>query len=180
MPSPDTSPLGSSFIGAIILFVIVLAIFQLFSSSSYMNYVIYLVIPIIVYLVAALQNIVFQYTSCGSIDAGKAFLGAVPSIGLTYFSLLLAWMPMMRVIVSSVTAPMIISNLDDLSTRPTYGGGRMRNARRSGGNMGGGVRAVLEDVEKENPMIKGLSYGFYLFFGMLYSGVIGAGLSANC
>jgi hypothetical protein len=176
MPSPDTSSTGSSFIGGIILFVIVLAIFQLFSSGSYMNYIIYIAIPIIVYIVSAMQNLMYQYSSCGSIDAGKAFLGAVPSIGVTYIFLFLAWIPTMRVIVSSVTAPLLISNLDDLTTRPTYGGSRMRNARR----YVGGMQATLEDVEKENPLIKGFSYGFYLFFAMLYSGVIGAGLSANC
>jgi hypothetical protein len=39
---------------------------------------------------------------------------------------------------------------------------------------------MLEDIEANVPLIKGLGYGFYLLFAMLFGGVMGTGIAVVC
>jgi hypothetical protein len=39
---------------------------------------------------------------------------------------------------------------------------------------------TLESIEATVPMVSGLSYGFYLFFSMLFGIVIGSGTAVVC
>lgn len=169
MPSPDSSNSGSSLyyaMGGMMMVIVTFAIFQLADGNPYW---VYIGIPIIAYVIGFLMNLAIQLP-CGTVNVGKAALGALPTLGCTFIALLVSWITVFRVIVSSVTAPMFISDLEDISPRRQSGGRRMR----------GGTRAILEDVEKENPMIKGMSYGFYLFFAMLYGGVMGSSIASIC
>lgn len=171
MPSPDSSNSGSSMyyaMGGMMMVIVTFAIFQLADGSPYW---VYIGIPIIAYIIGFLMNLSIQLP-CGTVNVGKAALGALPTLGCTLIALLMSWITVFRVIVSSVTAPMFIGDLEDISAAPrrTTGGRRMR----------GGTRAILEEVEKENPMIKGMSYGFYLFFAMLYGGVMGSSIASIC
>jgi hypothetical protein len=154
--------------GGIMMVIIVFAIFQLAGDNPYW---IYIGIPIFAYVIGFLINLATQLP-CGTVNVGKAALGALPTLGCTGVALLISWITVFRVIVSSVTAPMFISDLEDISAaRRQSGGRRMR---------GGGTRAILEVVERENPLIKGMSYGFYLFFAMLYGGVMGSSIASIC
>lgn len=169
MPSPDSSNRSSSLyyaMGGIMMVIVTFAIFQLADGNPYW---VYIGIPIIAYVIGFLLNLAIQLP-CGTVDVGKAALGALPTLGCTMVALLISWITVFRVIVSSVTAPMFIGDLEDISAKRQSGGRRMR----------GGTRAVLEDVEKENPMIKGMSYGFYLFFAMLYGGAMGSSIASIC
>jgi hypothetical protein len=41
-------------------------------------------------------------------------------------------------------------------------------------------KLTLEGAEKQLPLVAGLSYGFYIMFGILFGSVIGSGISSIC
>jgi hypothetical protein len=154
--------------GAIIL-IITIVIFMFLAPSPYFNYILYLGIPILVYISTVIVNIIGQQLSCNSIDVGKAFLYGLPSIGLTYLGLGVSYFSWCRMPVVSILSPLVMNENDN----------KMRNNSSNSKNCCG-QRLTLERVEGTVPSVKGVAYGFYLFFTTMFGVIIGNGFSAVC
>ena len=65
-----------------------------------------------------------------------------------------------------------------VSTEKQTGG--MLKSKKSKKYVGGtccGPTMTLENIENENPLIMGLSYGFYMFFAICFGGIFGTSIA---
>jgi hypothetical protein len=225
MSNPDSSV--SSNLPAIGMLGGLIAILIVFlftcKGKSYFNYLLYGGLPILIYLLASIINILAQHLSSKSINVGRAFLGGLPSIGAAYLSLLISYISYARIPIASAIAPMFLKTSVDVvanpiqkivptftnttknvntnqpgatpkqSLPPTIGRNSaftnfVSTAKQTGGMltkkakkyMGGACCSpivTLEDIENENPIIMGLSYGFYMFFAICFGGIFGTGIA---
>jgi hypothetical protein len=175
MSNPDSSDgsLGYATATSVIIVILVVILFRFMSQTNYFNVILYLGIPIIVYIFTSLVNIISQYSSCKTIDAGKAFLYGLPSIGLTLLGLLISYISWCRIPVVSVFAPLFV-NKNDIIARNV-----VKN-NSSNSKMCCGSQLTLETAETASPSVKGIAYSFYLFFTTLFGIIIGNGFSAVC
>ena len=192
MANPDTTEVSSNMGGIMTLGafigIIVIILFN-FQDKSYFNGILYGLLPIIIYL---LMSVVIYISKTGT-PMGKAFLGGLPTIGTTYFSLLLCYISYVRLPVASVIAPLflrananIIRKPEDKSEekpeeKPQKGGSRRqkRGSRRQKGGDCCSPTYSLEGIEEQFPSIKGISYAFYLFFSICFGGVVGLSSLSN-
>jgi hypothetical protein len=175
MANPDSSD-GSFGYGVscgVIIIILVIAFFNFFSQSSYFPVILYLVIPLLIYIITSTINIIGQQSTCNSIDIGKALLYGLPSIGLTFLGLLISAISWCRIPVVSVFASLFV----DKSNMP------IRNSSKNSGvnsRMCCGQQLTLEIAEEVAPTLKGMAYSFYLFFTTLFGIIIGMGFSVVC
>jgi hypothetical protein len=170
MSNPDTpSSLTYAIPTSIIVCITVVMIFMLASTNSYINLIIYLGIPLIVYILIVIVNLLSQFISCNTVDIGKAFYYGLPGIGLTWLGLFISYFSWCRTPVASIFAPLFVS-----SNQPA-----VKNSGANSKNSCGSHR-TLEYVESVAPVIKGLGYGFYLLFMTIFGVIIGNGFSAVC
>lgn len=226
MSNPDSSVVSNlSAIGILAALAAILITFLFtFKDKSYFNYVLYGGLPILIYLLASIINILAQHLSSKSIDVGKAFLGGLPTLGTIYLSLLISYVSYVRIPIASAIAPMFLKTSVDVVANPMQkivptftAPGNANNANQPGslksakpkqslppvivrpntftnfvstekqtGGMlkskkakkyiGGtccGPTMTLENIENDNPIIMGLSYGFYMFFAICFGGIFG-------
>jgi len=200
MANPDTTEVSSNMGGIMTLGafigIIVIILFN-FQDKSYFNGILYGLLPIIIYL---LMSVVIYISKTGT-PMGKAFLGGLPTIGTTYFALLLCYVSYVRLPVASVIAPLflrananIIRKPEDTSEEKSEGkseeksedksqkGGSRRHKRGSRRQKGGDCCSPtysLEGIEEQFPSIRGISYAFYLFFAICFGGVTGLSSLSN-
>lgn len=161
MSDPDTSSSISNAIQAsVIVYVIVILIFIFSNNSKYINYIIYLGIPLIIYILIVITNVMGQYNGCKTVNIGKAFYYGLPGILLSWVGLFISYFSWCRTPIASVLGPLVINSA---------------NVRNSGLSQ-----YTLEYVESISPAIKGAGYGFYLFFMTTFGVIIGNGFSALC
>ncbi len=141
------------------------------------NIFLWVVFPIIVYLMGFGVNILNQYVTCNTIDAGRAFLGSIPSTLSVIISMGFATFSYCRIPVTSVFAPFIMNQgVDVLANNSTEPG----NVKRAARTYCCPEQVTLSQIEELYPQLKGISYAFYVFFGVLFGTVFGAGLSSIC
>jgi len=118
------------------------------------------VLPVVGFVLSISTNFISQFIACGTVDAGKALVGGIPSIGAILMAFFLAYFNNCRIPVASVVAPFYVSK-DATATccSPTL---------------------LLETVEKQYPAVEIASYSFYLFVAMLFGTVIGSSMSVIC
>jgi hypothetical protein len=110
------------------------------------------------------MNLASQYMYCKNTDSGKAFTGAIPSLLAVLVGLAVSSFSICRIPVASVVTPFFTPDT------PTTGKNSTCCA----------PSPTLESIEATVPMVSGLSYGFYLFFSMLFGIVIGSGTAVVC
>ena len=117
------------------------------------------------------------YISKSGISVGNAFLSAVPTIGTTYLALFISYISYFRIPVASVFAPLFLDKTANIVHQPPIqqGGSKKHSKKQSGGACCNPTYS-LEGVELQFPSIKGISYGFYLFFAICFGGVSGLAL----
>ena len=142
-------------VGAL-LFMIILFLFQYADTPSFLT-VLWITVPLVTYLVSGLVLMGAQASTCGSIQAGKAFLGALPTATAAAAGLGLASLAICRIPIASVMAPLFM---------PV--------------KKGCCVTLTLEAAENQLPMIKGMANGFYVFFAVMFGMVWGAGSALVC
>jgi hypothetical protein len=175
MANPDSSD-GSFGYGvscAVIVVIIVVFLFRFSSQTTYFTVILYLGIPLIVYIITTVVNIIGQQSMCKSIDVGKASLYGLPSVGLTWLGLLISSISWCRIPVVSVFASLFV----DKSNMPVRNSSKNSNAN---SKMCCGQQLTLEIAEEAAPTVKGMAYSFYLFFTTLFGIIIGMGFSAVC
>jgi hypothetical protein len=227
MSNPDSSV--TSNLSAIVTLgglVVILIIFLFnYHTTPYFNYLLYGGLPILIYLLVSIMNILAQYLSSKPINMSKAFLGGVPSIVITYFALLLSYISYARIPIASVIVPLFLDTSVNVVANPTHKSTTTANANATANNnannqpgapkqylpptiasqkrvnlFGGMLTSLhqatshkqtskkgkkytggaccsptltLEDIEHDNPFIKGISYAFYIFFAICFGGIFG-------
>lgn len=149
----------------IILFIATAVLFHFKNSIPFFTATLWIAIPVMAYLLASGMNLASQYMYCKNTDSEKAFLGALPSMFAVLIGLGISSISFCRIPIASVILPFI--------TVPTT-----NNAKNSASCCK--PQPTLESIESTVPMVSGLSYGFYLFFSMLFGIVIGNGIAVVC
>lgn len=178
MPDPDRDVNGlyASLPAAIFIFILTLTMFQMISSSPSFKLYLWIGIPILAYLVASSMNIATQYSACGSIDTGKAFLGGLTSLLSAFIGLFISSFEICRIPIASVFAPIFVGKTVDVTRNESNT--TVNAARNSKGCCS--PKLMLEEVETAVPLIKGIGYGFYMLFAMLFGGMVGTGIAVVC
>lgn len=146
-------------------------------SIPFFNLVLWLGFPIIAFLIAAVVNIINQYVTCKSVDSGKAFLGAVPSLISIYIAMGFGSISYCRIPVTSVFAPLLLDKQVDVLSNDSISPSGIKQAVRT---YCCPSKMTLSQVEDAYPQLKGIAMGFYVLFGVLFGNVFGTGLSSVC
>jgi hypothetical protein len=154
---------------AILVFFVAFMLFQWEFLWPYFRVVLYLGVPLFIYAVTSVVTLLAQYSGCGVIKAGDVFLNSLPSVGLSWAALFLSYFSWCRIPIASVVAPLFLRN----ESGATEGAG-------TEGKACCAPRMTLETVELQAPMVKGFSYGFYLFFSTIFGLLISIGMSSVC
>ena len=163
---------------SILFLLITIALFQLKDSIPSFNLVIWIGFPIITIIVTGIVNIISQYITCKTTNTGKALLGTIPSIGTVLLGLGIASISYCRIPVTSVFAPLIIGQTIDVTKDRSNVN---INALKNGISKECCIpKLTLESIESKYPLIKGISYGFYMMFSILFGMTIGTGISTIC
>jgi hypothetical protein len=192
MSNPDSTRTGANIGGIATLggFVVILVIILFnYYKASYFNALLYGGLPIIIYVLM----FVVLYISKKNTNVKNAFLSAVPTIGTTYLALFISYISYFRIPVASVFAPLFLDSTanivsqtmsDKTSTNTpnaslpltiSKGGSHKKFKKQSGGSCCNPTFS-LDVVEEQFPTIKGISYGFYLFFAICFGGVFGSSM----
>ena len=169
MSNPDTNSsvsinaLSVAVPAGFILVIITLFLFSAKDSIPFFHVVLWIGIPIIAFLIAAGMNITSQYMYCKNTDSGKAFTGAISSLVAVLIGLGISSISFCRTPVVSLVAPFYTEESDKKNSSACCK-----------------PLPTLESIEKIDPMVSGLAYGFYLFFSMLFGIVIGSGTAVVC
>jgi hypothetical protein len=175
---PSVDSLTTAFPVSILFVIFTIALFQYRDSISYFKVLLWFGFPIFTFLIASVVNIITQYISCRTVNAGKAFLGGLPSLVSMVIGLGIASISYCRIPVASVFAPLIIGQTIDVTKDKTNT--NINSLKNSNSKECCIPKLSLEVIEAKYPIIAGLSYGFYIMFSILFGIVIGTGLSTIC
>jgi len=181
--TPTFDSLTTALPVAIFLFLITITLFQFKSSILYFNYILWIGFPIITVIIVGITNIINQYIACKTVNVGKALLGALPSMGTVLVGLLVSYTSYCRIPIASVFTPLLIGEYTDIvKGGGGGGGGGYKNSLKNSNSKECCTQNMmsLESVESRYPLIEGISYGFYMFFSILFGVVMGTGLSTIC
>lgn len=152
---------------SILVFFMVFMMFQWEYQLSYFSVLLYLGLPLMVYGLASLSTMMAHYSECSRMDAGQSFLHSLPSMGMTWIALGVSYFSWARIPIASAISPLFLGNTVDI-------------VRTSNSSHGCPPPTTLETIENNVPMVKGFSYGFYLFFSTLFSMLLSIGFSSGC
>lgn len=174
MSNPDTNSFWLSipfgiFFAFLIIVLFTVKLLPLFYIDSYLfKIVLYIGMPIVAFIMASIVNIVSQLSNCKKIDAGKAFLGGIPSFITVLIALGISTIKIFRIPVASVFTP-IIGDMTPTNSLKNSKSKECCNPQFS-----------LTTIESHTPLIKGISYGFYSMFAIFYGIVIGNSYATIC
>jgi hypothetical protein len=175
---PSVDSLATAFPVSILFVIFTIALFQYRDSISYFKVLLWFGFPIFTFIIASVVNIITQYISCRTVNAGKAFLGGLPSLVSMVIGLGIASISYCRIPVASVFAPLIIGQTIDVTKDKTNT--NINSLKNSNSKECCIPKLSLEVIEAKYPTIAGLSYGFYVMFSVMFGIVIGTGLSTIC
>ena len=166
-------------LAGIVLFLITIMLFT-FSSTieSILNVpittLLWFMIPALSYAIALGMIMLSQYSICQKTDFEKSLLASIPSAVASMVALVVASFEWFSNPIASVFSYFMIKESDLYPTT---------NATSCCNRKPLTVKRVESFKTKEantGDIIKGISYGFYLFFSMLFSIVIGVGKASLC
>ena len=164
---------------AIFFFILTVFLFRTCGTLPSFPILLWVGLPFVAFFFVSFVNLATQQATCQRVDAGKAFLGGVPSIVTVLLGLAVASISYCRIPVASVFAPLIIGEELDVVLNNTVTNAlhanRNRNTKRCCT-----PRASLEYVEKVFPDVAGCDYGFYVMFSLLFGFVFGNSLATIC
>jgi len=147
---------------AILFVLITMTLFYLKDLIPRFNLVFWLSIPLTAAVITGAANTIIQYTTCNTVDIGKALLGTVPTIIAVVVGLGLSSISYCRIPIVSVFAPLFINKTTTNSKECCTS------------------KLNLKMIEHNYPLLVGISYGFYVMFSILFGMVIGTGISRIC
>jgi len=168
MANPDSTEASSNMGGimtlAFFIGILVIILFN-YQDKSYFNGILYGLLPAFIY---GLMSIVIYISKTGA-TMGNAFLSGLPTIVTTYLALLISYISYFRIPIASVFAPLFVDSSTNIINQPLQKGG----SKKQKGGACCSPTYSLQGVEAQYPAIKGISYAFYLFFGVCFGGVSG-------
>jgi len=169
MPNPDIGIKSYTISFAISVFVagMICILFNYKSRISIFPIILWLVVPISIFILIFSGNLAIQYSSCSKTDINNAALGALPSIFTTFIGLMISSIALCRIPVASVFTALIVGNKVDIKTT---------NVPKQYGNLS----TNIHKIESTYPIIQGCSYGFYLMFSTLFGITFGSSYSSIC
>lgn len=182
MPNPDTTSTASvqsisiAFPTGLILCVIILALFQFQEGIPYFRIVLWVGVLLFSYLLSAVIFIGAQFIRCNKIQAGKAFSSALYVLGSMALSMGVSSLSWFRVPVASVFAPLFVKDEVDV----TLSSNTLNKQQMNSQNKTCGSSKSLEALEQTYPLLEGIAYSFYGFFGMMFGIVLGNGTATTC
>jgi hypothetical protein len=150
---------------AVIVFLFVFMIFQWEYLMPSFRMFLYIGVPVMIYFLTALVTLLAQYSGCSTLRIQDVFLYSTPSIIFSYIALLISYFSFCRIPIGSVIAPLFIQTPPPDPSNPASCCAQ---------------RVTLEALEKTQPMVKGFSHGFYLFFSTLFGTLISIGFASIC
>lgn len=148
----------------VVVFLVSFALFQWETLWSFFRIVLWLGIPILVYLITSVVTLLAQYSGCGTVRVGDVFLYSVPGAVFSWLALLLSSISWCRLPIASAVGPLFLDPLPPSSS-----------------NRGCCAPSMtLETMELQAPMVKGFSYGFYLFFSTVFGLLVSIGFAGMC
>jgi len=167
-----STPLG------IFFFLVTILLFMFRSSIGPFKLVLWIGLPLTVYIICSCVNLLTQYMNCRKIDAGKAFLGGLPSLGTVLLGLGLASISYCRIPIASVFAPLMIGKSVDVTKKNSTT--TINSLKNSTSKECCTQKITLESIEAQYSIIAGAGYGFYVMFAVLFGLTIGNGIAAIC
>lgn len=148
---------------AVLVFLVSFALFQWEYVWPFFRVVLWLGIPLMVYLLTSVTTLLAQYSGCGTVRMGDVFLYSLPSAVFSLVALLVSYFSWFRIPIASAVAPLFVD-----TSAP-------------GANRGCcGPSMTLETMELQAPIVKGFSYGFYLFFSTIFGLLVSVGFAGIC
>jgi hypothetical protein len=190
MANPDTSKSNSGFLyGSTISYAVAVVLVNILlyfymNSIPYFNFIYWLIFPILIYIGSMCVNMLGQVSSCGTAKPGQALLGGIPTIIGAYVGMALGQIKYFRLPVASAFSSLVTSKPYDLvldsSEKITNSAEVITKACDAKTNFLCTPQMGLLEAERRAPMLKGISIGYYMFFGILCGQVVSSGLSQSC
>ncbi len=163
---------------------IVLFMFKNTLSSVIFNILLWFIIPVICYISSISVNVINQLSTCGTINIGSASLFSLITFGIVYIFTIISSISYCRIPIISAIAPSLTGITYNVTSKKknsntNYNSSNISNSNNSN-SCNSSKNITLEMIESKLPSLQGISYGFYVFFGMLFGNVISTGLSINC
>jgi hypothetical protein len=159
MGNPDeTRGVGKATMGALFM-----AVFLFFTFTSIINnkIALFVGIPLLGFIISFCIHIASQWSACNSLDFTKLAIGSSVTIGTSFVAICIASISSCRIPIASVFGP----SFKDTS--------KVKESCCTKSDM-------LEDIEQQNPIVKALSYCFYMIFAMLFGMVYGNSIVTVC
>lgn len=163
---------------AIFFLLITTFLFLLRDSMPSFKIILWVGMIILTFIVSTIVNIITQYINCKTINAGKAFLGSIPSVIGTIIALGIASITWCRIPVASFFSPLFIKNSIDITKNKVTS--NINSLKNNNSKECCVPKITLDMLESKYPLSAGLSYGFYIMFGVIFGTVIGTGISSLC
>jgi hypothetical protein len=187
MSNPDATgssadALVTAFPVAILFLLIVIFMFQIKNSIPHFTLILWIGLPLLAFGIAAAANFISQYVYCKITNAGKAFLGAVPSSISTIIALFLSYFSFCRIPIATVFAPLFVGQSVNITKNSSNNAKtiNINTLKNSNSKACCAPILTLEGIESKYPIIEGFSYGFYVMFGMLFGMTFGNGIATIC
>jgi hypothetical protein len=175
MANPDTSRdttsgFNGGLIGGLLISFVIMGIFTNYSNENF-KIILYCGTLAIVLLLSFVILAYYQYMQCNTFFIKKLGFGSFVSVSVAALGLGIASIPMCRIPVASVFAPILPIN--DARKCPTIA---TKSASCCDKQM------VLSDVECKQPFVIAVSYCFYMIFAMLFGIIAGKSYATggNC
>lgn len=172
-PDKSISSFSLSIPVGILFLAIIIILFQYKTNIPYFNIVLWFGIPVLAFIIVFVVNIISQFSGCGKINAGNAAIGSLPSVGTTLLGLCISSIATCRIPVASVFTPLLVGDSINI-TRNT------NSLNNSKSKECCNQKISIYSVESRQPIIQGISYGFYTMFAIFYGIVIGNGYAMSC
>lgn len=178
MANPDSTGTSSNTSGFITLgFFVAIIVIILFNYQNvpFFSAILYAGLPLLIYV---LMTIVIYISKPGA-TVGNSFSSAIPTIGTTYIALFISYISYFRIPIASVFAPLFLDTSANIVHQTEQKGGSRKHGKKQSGGACCSPSYSLEGVESQFPSIKGISYGFYLFFAICFGGVSGLAIPSK-
>ena len=157
---------------------ITIGLFYFRDQLPYFQYILWIGLPFIAFLIVFCVNLVNMTSYCKKIDAGKALYGGIPATVAVLAGLGISSISYCRIPIASVFAPLFVGE----NTNIVKNGGmtNLNSLRNSDPKQCCAPKITLEAVETKYATLVGFSYGFYMFFSILFGYVYGNSIATIC
>ena len=150
-------------VGKAVLAAIFISVFLFFTFTSIINnkFLLFIGIPFLAFSISFLVHLSSQWSACNALDFAKVAKGSFATFITSMIAIGISSISTCRIPIASVFGP---------SFKETP---KVKESCCSKGDM-------LEDIERQNPIVKALSYCFYMIFAMLFGITYGDSIVTVC